>query len=90
MASEIVEQLSLETSLTAGYPGIPVSHVRVLVAFLLLGSSEVGGRVLDSAEVARGMELLAKIYRQGGLEVRKAGSEWQLWQKGNLALGRWT
>lgn len=75
-----VAGVPVDEALYTMFPAIPRDDLRILVVFLRLGARETAHRELSDGEVARGMQALAPAHARGELQVRRAGSEWQLWQ----------
>jgi hypothetical protein len=78
---EVVAGFPRDAELAARFPEIPADHLAVLVAFMHIGARETGAS-LDGDQMRRALDLVCAGYRQGGLEVRRDGAGWQVWQIG--------
>jgi hypothetical protein len=69
-----------ESDLAGRFPSIPSEHLAVLAAFMRAGAAETGSR-MGEAQFRRALDLVCREYERGALEVKRAGSEWQVWQR---------
>ncbi|MEX2210251.1 MAG: hypothetical protein WD689_00605 [Gaiellaceae bacterium] len=63
----------------ARFPAIPADHLAVLVTFMHAGARETGSPLTDD-QMRRAIDIVCAGYQSGGLEVRRAGGDWQVWQ----------
>lgn len=75
-----------DAELLGAFPSIPPEHLTVLVAFVRVGAAETG-HSLDDSKLRGVLEGFCRVYERGGLEVKRAGSEWQLWLRGEGITG---
>lgn len=75
-----------EPDLAGRFPSIPPEHLAVLAAFMRAGAAETGSR-MGEAQLQRALDLVCREYERGALEVKRAGSEWQVWQRGPSPFG---
>lgn len=66
--------------LAENFPSIPRDHLRVLVAFIRIGATEVGLHGDTDGKLETGLHAVCQMYVSGRVKVVRAGSEWQVRQ----------
>jgi len=70
------------------FPSVPHDHLGVLLVFMTKGFWEVAGQLPEPSDFFKSFSILCQDYTSGRVQVKRAGSEWQVWQRGELTTWR--